>query len=237
MPDLVDPILGVHRLPTPVPAAGCGRAGGERSVQVAFDLGAESGRAIVGRFDGTRSRSRRRGGSRTGPSGFPTASTGMRSASTPSSARRSARSAPREPTRSEHRYRLVGLRLRPARPRRDAALEPAPSPRRPRRRRWSRPSPACRPPRSTRRPGSSSCRSTRSSSCSRSKARRCDAAETLLLIPDLLGFWLSGERVAEATNASTTQLLDVQTGEWSRPLIERLGIPARLFADVKARAR
>ena len=63
---------------------------------------------------------------------------------------------------------------------------------------------------------------------------RLDAAETLLLIPDLLGFWLGGERVTEATNASTTQLLDVQTGGWCRDLIERLGIPSRLFAGVKA---
>jgi rhamnulokinase len=63
---------------------------------------------------------------------------------------------------------------------------------------------------------------------------RLEAAETLLLIPDLFGYWLSGERVAEATNASTTQLLDVQTGEWAHGLIERLGIPGGLFPGVKA---
>ncbi len=63
---------------------------------------------------------------------------------------------------------------------------------------------------------------------------RLEAAETLLLIPDLLGFWLSGERLAESTNASTTQLLDVQTGKWSHGLIERLGIPSGLFAGLKA---
>ena len=39
-----------------------------------------------------------------------------------------------------------------------------------------------------------------------------DAADTMLLIPDLLGFWLTGERVAERTNASTTGLLTVSTG-------------------------
>jgi len=59
-----------------------------------------------------------------------------------------------------------------------------------------------------------------------------DSAETVLLIPDLLGYWLSGERFAEATNASTTQLLDVHSGEWSEDLISRIGIPARLFPDV-----
>ncbi len=59
------------------------------------------------------------------------------------------------------------------------------------------------------------------------------SAETFLLIPDLLAYWLTGERFAEATNASTTQLLDVETGLWSDSLISRLGIPERLFADVR----
>jgi rhamnulokinase len=63
---------------------------------------------------------------------------------------------------------------------------------------------------------------------------RLAAAETLLLVPDLLGFWLSGERVVEATNASTTQLLDVHTGRWASGLIERLRLPPGLFAEVKA---
>ncbi len=59
-----------------------------------------------------------------------------------------------------------------------------------------------------------------------------DAAETLLLIPDLLGYWLSGERVAEATNASTTQLLDVRSGRWAESLISRLRINRRLLPEV-----
>jgi rhamnulokinase len=57
-------------------------------------------------------------------------------------------------------------------------------------------------------------------------------AETLLLIPDLLNYWLTGERFAEATNASTTQLLDVQTGQWSKDLISRLSIRKTLFPNV-----
>ena len=59
-----------------------------------------------------------------------------------------------------------------------------------------------------------------------------ERARTLLLIPDLLGYWLTGEARAEATNASTTQLLDVRTGDWARPLIDRLEIPVRLFPPV-----
>jgi rhamnulokinase len=57
-------------------------------------------------------------------------------------------------------------------------------------------------------------------------------AERLLLIPDLLNYWLTGEQFAEATNASTTQLLDVQTGQWSKDLIARFGLRESLFASV-----
>ena len=59
------------------------------------------------------------------------------------------------------------------------------------------------------------------------------SADTILLIPDLLRYWLTGERLAEATNASTTQLLDVKTGRWSESLISKLGIAERLFPDVR----
>jgi rhamnulokinase len=59
-----------------------------------------------------------------------------------------------------------------------------------------------------------------------------DRAETLLLIPDLLAYWLTGERRAEATNASTTQLLDARSGDWSLELIRRLGLPERIFPAI-----
>lgn len=54
-------------------------------------------------------------------------------------------------------------------------------------------------------------------------------ASRLLLIPDLLAFWLTGEMVAERTNASTTGLLDVRTGEWDYELVDKLGLPRRVF--------
>ncbi|RHW25654.1 rhamnulokinase [Nocardioides immobilis] len=52
-----------------------------------------------------------------------------------------------------------------------------------------------------------------------------EAAEAMLLLPDLLGYWLTGAAGAERTNASTTQLYDVRTGEWATDLCRRLGIP------------
>ena len=60
-------------------------------------------------------------------------------------------------------------------------------------------------------------------------AGRVQAGDTALLMPDLIGYWLTGVPVAERTNASTTGLLDVHTREWSTELAERLGFTASLF--------
>ncbi|WP_328821842.1 rhamnulokinase [Nesterenkonia haasae] len=59
-------------------------------------------------------------------------------------------------------------------------------------------------------------------------------ADTLLLIPDLLGYWLTGEMLSEQTNASTTGLLDVRTKAWDTELMQTLGLSAELFAPVAA---
>ncbi|WP_374727009.1 rhamnulokinase [Promicromonospora iranensis] len=47
-------------------------------------------------------------------------------------------------------------------------------------------------------------------------------AEQLLLLPDLVTYWLTGRRVAEVTNASTTGLLDARSRTWSTELLDRL---------------
>ena len=57
-------------------------------------------------------------------------------------------------------------------------------------------------------------------------------AARLLLVPDLLGHWLSGVVGAEATNASTTGLVDVRTGRWAPDLVALAGIPASLLPPV-----
>lgn len=59
-------------------------------------------------------------------------------------------------------------------------------------------------------------------------------ADRLLLVPDLLGYWLTGEQLTEVTNASTTGLLDVHTKEWDTDLMSRLGLSSGLFAPVAA---
>ncbi|WP_419668150.1 rhamnulokinase [Streptomyces sp. 2-1] len=58
-------------------------------------------------------------------------------------------------------------------------------------------------------------------------------ASRLLLIPDLLTYWLTGEPGTELTNASTTQLVDPRTRDWSYDLAERLGIDLTLFAPLR----
>ena len=59
-----------------------------------------------------------------------------------------------------------------------------------------------------------------------------ERAETMLLIPDYFNYLLTGEKVTEYTNASTTQLLVPETGEWDHELIGRLGYPGKIFTKI-----
>jgi rhamnulokinase len=61
-----------------------------------------------------------------------------------------------------------------------------------------------------------------------------DLAEGFLLIPDLFNYWLTGRQFAEQTNASTTGLLSVTTGEWDRTLIGQLELPQSVFPELVA---
>jgi sugar (pentulose or hexulose) kinase len=60
-----------------------------------------------------------------------------------------------------------------------------------------------------------------------------DTARTMLLIPDLLAYWLTGSIGAEATNASTTQLFDVRSRTWARDLAKRVGLPAEILPPLR----
>ena len=55
------------------------------------------------------------------------------------------------------------------------------------------------------------------------------AAETLLMMPDLFHYWLTGEAVGETTVASTSQLLNAQTRLWDTELLETLGLPSHIL--------
>jgi sugar (pentulose or hexulose) kinase len=58
-------------------------------------------------------------------------------------------------------------------------------------------------------------------------------AATMLLIPDLLAYWLTGVPGAEITNASTTSLLDVRAQAWATEVIEKAGLPPRIFPPLR----
>ncbi|MFE4450198.1 rhamnulokinase family protein [Streptomyces sp. NPDC056796] len=58
-------------------------------------------------------------------------------------------------------------------------------------------------------------------------------ARTVLLMPDLLVYWLTGTVGAEVTNASTTGLFDARTGDWSDALTGRLGLERSLFPALR----
>jgi rhamnulokinase len=60
----------------------------------------------------------------------------------------------------------------------------------------------------------------------------CAAAERLLFMPDLFHFWLSGNRSTEATIASTSQMVDCHSGDWSRAMLAELGIPTTLLGPI-----
>lgn len=67
-------------------------------------------------------------------------------------------------------------------------------------------------------------------------ARRQDPqlqiASTFLTIPDLFHFWLSGVQACEFTIATTTQCYDSEEKKWAYDLLHRLGIPSQIFPAV-----
>jgi len=62
--------------------------------------------------------------------------------------------------------------------------------------------------------------------------RQLQSAQTLLMIPDLFQFLLSGAKNAEFTEATTTQLYDLRARCWSQETMEKLGLPAHIFPAV-----
>jgi len=60
------------------------------------------------------------------------------------------------------------------------------------------------------------------------------AAERLLMIPDIFHWLLGGERSNERTNATTSQCFDPRANDWAFPMIERFGLPRRVFGPVVA---
>jgi rhamnulokinase len=59
-----------------------------------------------------------------------------------------------------------------------------------------------------------------------------DVAETFLTMPDLFNFWLTGRKVCEFSNATTTQLYDPRAKTWAQPIFEKLGLPLGMMPSI-----
>jgi rhamnulokinase len=60
-----------------------------------------------------------------------------------------------------------------------------------------------------------------------------DRAAHAVLLPDLLGYWLTGELRSELTNASTTGLLDARTQQWSTAVLDALDVPIDFLPPIE----
>ena len=59
-----------------------------------------------------------------------------------------------------------------------------------------------------------------------------EIAKTFVTIPDLFNYWLSGEITNEFTNSTTTQCLDPHKRDWATPVLDAMNIPAHLFGPI-----
>jgi rhamnulokinase len=66
----------------------------------------------------------------------------------------------------------------------------------------------------------------------RATPRLIDAAISFGTIPDLVNYWLTGEMTAEFTNATTTQFIDARTRLWATDLLQVLDVPTRILPRV-----
>lgn len=58
------------------------------------------------------------------------------------------------------------------------------------------------------------------------------AAKHLLFMPDLFAYYLSGSVYCEYTIGSTSQLMDMRTGEWSKPIFDALNLPMEIMPRI-----
>jgi rhamnulokinase len=66
----------------------------------------------------------------------------------------------------------------------------------------------------------------------RDRSPLLEMAETMLLIPDLLHYYLTGIKVNEYTDASTSQMIDPRSRTWDHQLVQELGLPTRILGTL-----
>src|SRR3972149_3614859 len=65
-----------------------------------------------------------------------------------------------------------------------------------------------------------------------SKSPLLSKANTFLTIPDLLNFWLTGRKICEFTNSTTTQMYNPLNCSWAKSLLDELRIPTHIFPEI-----
>src|SRR5262249_29812580 len=63
----------------------------------------------------------------------------------------------------------------------------------------------------------------------RDDPRTLQRARSLLTIPDLFHYWLTGKAVCEYTNATTTQMMNPMTRDWAHEIVRSAGLPTELL--------
>jgi rhamnulokinase len=58
------------------------------------------------------------------------------------------------------------------------------------------------------------------------------SAQTMLMMPDLFNYWLTGRKVAEYTIASTSQMINPWSRNWSSKLLQRVGLPSHFLPEI-----
>jgi rhamnulokinase len=66
----------------------------------------------------------------------------------------------------------------------------------------------------------------------KSKSPALQIAHTFLTMPDLFNYWFTGKKVSEFTIATTTQCYDPTVGNWAYPILEQLAIPTSIFPEI-----
>ncbi|MCI0459698.1 MAG: hypothetical protein L0Z62_22330, partial [Gemmataceae bacterium] len=66
----------------------------------------------------------------------------------------------------------------------------------------------------------------------RDRSPLLDVADTLLMMPDLFNYFLTGIKVNEASDASTTQMYDPAARAWARDLVGRFGLPGKILGTL-----
>jgi len=59
-----------------------------------------------------------------------------------------------------------------------------------------------------------------------------DAANSFLMLPDLLNYWLTGRIASEYTIASTSHLLDARTKNWAYPMLAAMQLPSHIYPEI-----